>query len=297
MTARLRVATLNIWNRSGPWAERLELIRGELRRLDVEVLGLQEVLRQVPEGESPHGAWIVPDSAAGDLGADQASAVASGSHPHVAYACAMDYGSGLAFGNAVASRYPILEHAAFELPGRETGEGRALLYALVDHPMGPLPVFVTHLNWKLHHGSVRLRQVLFICERIKALAPPDDARLPPVLMGDFNAEPDADEIRYLRGLATIEGKSVYFADAWIYGGDGGPGYTFDPKNRFAAVAHEPPRRIDYIFVRGPDARLRGEPVKTRLAFASRVPGPGGDLWASDHFGVITDLTVEPQSWG
>jgi endonuclease/exonuclease/phosphatase family metal-dependent hydrolase len=293
----LRVATLNIWNRSGPWQERLESIRAELGALDPEILGLQEVLRQVATGESPHGAWVVPDTVAAHDAADQASAIVSGRLPHVAYASAMNYGGGLMFGNAVASRHPILEHAAFELPGRETGEVRSLLYALVDHPRGRLPVFVTHLNWKLHHGAVRMRQVAFVCERVKALAPLDGDTLPPVLMGDFNAEPDADEIRYLRGLTTIDGRSVYFADAWIYGGDGTPGYTFDRKNRFAAIAHEPPRRIDYIFVRGPDTKLRGEPLRTRLAFATPVPGSNGDVWPSDHFGLVTDLSVEPQSWG
>ena len=88
---------------------------------------------------------------------------------------------------------------------------------------------------------------------------------------------------------------AYFADAWVYGAEG-PGYTFDRKNRFAALAHEPPRRIDYIFVRGPDTKTRGEPLETKLAFASRVPHPDGDLWPSDHFGVVTDLSIEAKSW-
>jgi len=299
MGHRLRVATLNLWNRSGPWPDRLALIRYELRRLLPDVIGLQEVLRRVPEGEPADGAWSVPDQVPDDGRADQASVVAAGTHPFVAYGRAMDYGGGLAFGNAVASRYPILEHQVFQLPGRETGEGRSLLYALVEHPAGRLPVFVTHLNWKLHHGSVRVRQVRFVCDCVRELAPLDgsDERLPPVVMGDFNAAPDADEIRYMVGLATLEGKSVYFADAWTYGGDGSPGYTFDRRNRFAALAHEPPRRIDYIFVRGPDTKLRGEPLETRLAFAESVPGEGGPLWPSDHFGLVTDLSVDPQSWG
>jgi endonuclease/exonuclease/phosphatase family metal-dependent hydrolase len=175
-----------------------------------------------------------------------------------------------------------------------SGEPRSLLYARVETPFGELPVFVTHLNWKLHHGHVRLAQLGFIVERIFELAPVDEASLPPVLMGDLNAEPDSDEIRYLRGLATVEGRSVYFADAWTYAGDGSPGYTFDRKNRFAALAHEPPRRIDYIFVRGPDRKFRGEPLLTRLAFASAEPGPDGELWPSDHFGLVTHIAASPR---
>jgi endonuclease/exonuclease/phosphatase family metal-dependent hydrolase len=109
-------------------------------------------------------------------------------------------------------------------------------------------------------------------------------------MGDLNAEPESDEIRYLCGLATVAGKSVHFADAWRYSGTG-PGHTFDRKNRFAALAHEPPRRIDYIFVRGPDRKLRGEPLSTRLAFATPAGEGESEVWPSDHFGLMTELVV------
>jgi endonuclease/exonuclease/phosphatase family metal-dependent hydrolase len=238
----------------------------------------------------------VPDVADGDEASDQATVLGAGIYRYAAYGRGADCGEGLAFGNAILSAHPIVEHQAFELPGRESGEVRGLLYALVSHPAGALPVFVTHLNWKLHHGAVRVRQVKFLCDKVFELAPVDDSRLPPVVMGDFNAEPESDEIRYLRGLATLEGASVYFADAWAQAGDGTPGHTFDRRNRFAAVAHEPSRRIDYIFVRGPDAKLRGEPLETRLAFATSMPGPEGDVWPSDHFGVVADLSAEPSSW-
>jgi hypothetical protein len=42
--------------------------------------------------------------------------------------------------------------------------------------------------------------------------------------------------------------------------------------------------------------LRGEPLRTRLAFATKVDSAGGDVWPSDHFGVVTDLSVDPKSW-
>jgi endonuclease/exonuclease/phosphatase family metal-dependent hydrolase len=287
---------LNIWNRSGPWPARLSLIRKELAALRPDVLGLQEVLRQASPGASPVGAWQAPVSAPDDGTHDQATLIGAGYMGYVAYARAMDYGNGLAFGNAVLSKFPISEYRAFELPGRETGEVRVLLYTVVDLPAGKLPVFVTHLNWKLHQGSVRVRQVEFICEKIRELEPIDESRLPPVLMGDMNADPDSDEMRYMRGLATLGDRSVYFADSWVYGGDGTPGYTFDRRNRFAAIAHEPPRRIDYIYVRGPDSKLRGEPLETRLAFATSEPGSQGDVFPSDHFGLVTELSAEPQSW-
>ena len=287
----LRIATLNIWNKSGPWAARCELIRRELAALAPDLVGLQEVLRL----ERPESAPTLPQTdVAWEPSNDQASELAAGLGYHVAYAVAARFGAGLTLGNALLSRHPIEEQRRFALPGAESGEHRSLLYALVNSPFGRVPVFVTHLNWKLEHGSIRLRQVRAIVEYVTQLTRNAADALPAVLMGDFNAEPDADEIRYLRGLATVEGESVYFADAWIYGGDGSPGHTFDARNRFAALAHEPPRRIDYVFVRGPDSAFRGEPTTTRLAFCSAESGPHGEIWPSDHFGLVTDVVMAPR---
>jgi endonuclease/exonuclease/phosphatase family metal-dependent hydrolase len=154
-------------------------------------------------------------------------------------------------------------------------------------------VFVTHLAWRLNHGFVRLRQTRAVVDKVFELAPIKGDTLPPVLMGDFNADPDSDEMRYLRGLTAIDGRTVYFADAWLYGGDGGSGATFDRKNHHASDAREPSRRIDYIYVRGPDSLLRGEPIETRVAFDT--PGPSGVVWPSDHFGVVTDVVFAPRS--
>jgi endonuclease/exonuclease/phosphatase family metal-dependent hydrolase len=281
----VRVATLNVWNKSGPWLDRLRLIRSELDRLRPSLVGLQEVLRFVPDEST-----FVPTGVT-----CQATEIAAGTGFSVAYAAASDYGGGLRFGNALLSSFPILEQAVFELPSLGSGESRSLLYVRVETEFGELPVFVTHLNWKLHHASVRLEQVKFIVDRIADLAKVGGAYLPPVLLGDFNAEPEADEIRYLRGLSVVEGRSVFFADAWVYGGDGSLGATFDRKNAYASRAHEPPRRIDYIFVRGPDALLRGEPIHTELAFADAEGSGEAQVWPSDHFGLVSDIWFSPRS--
>jgi endonuclease/exonuclease/phosphatase family metal-dependent hydrolase len=279
---KLRVATLNIWNKSGPWAERLPLMRGQLKDLSPDVLGLQEVLRLIPDEKNP------PLPVASN---DQATEIADGLGYNVAYAIAADYAGGLKFGNALLTRYEILENRTFRLPGGDTGEHRSLLYALLETPWGRLPVFVTHLNWKLHHGAVRVQQTLSLAERIMALAPVDADLLPPILMGDFNADPDSDEIRFLKGRHVIEGRSIYFADVWDYADVPAPGYTYARDNAYALTNGEPNRRIDYIFVRGPDKRMRGEPSNVRRAFDQSVPGSEGPVWASDHYGVVCDLSM------
>jgi endonuclease/exonuclease/phosphatase family metal-dependent hydrolase len=279
---KLRVATLNIWNKSGPWAERLPLIRKQLTELSPDVLGLQEVLRLIPDEKQPP--VPAPDN-------DQASEIAEGLGYNIAYGVAADYSSGLKFGNALLTRYKILDNRTFRLPGADTGETRSVLYALLETPWGRLPVFVTHLNWKLHQSVVRAKQTVYLAERIFVLAPIEADFLPPILLGDLNADPQTDEIRYLKGQHIIDGRSVYLADAWDYAEEQGPGHTYARDNAYALKNGEPNRRIDYIFVRGPDKDMRGEPSNVRRVFDQSVPGAEGTVWASDHYGVACDLSM------
>ncbi len=263
-----RVATLNIWNRCGPWEERLVAIRDGLAALAPDVIGLQEVLR----------------AANGVDGPDQAAEIAEASGFHVAFGSASD--EPILFGNAVLSRWPILRTEAFPLPQVGTDEKRTLVFAELDAPFGRVPFFVTHLNWKMHEGHVREQQVRFVADQIRALAP--IAGFPPVLVGDLNAEPESDEIRFLRGWCSLGGKSVYFADCFALAGDGSKGVSFSPAtNPFAASSHEPERRIDYVFVRGPDAKGRGKPLSARVCFDRTCRG----VFPSDHFGVVAEIST------
>ena len=270
---RLSVLTLNVWNRQGPWPERLRLIRAQLTALAPDIVGLQEILHHDQEP------------------VDQAREIADGLGYHAVFSSAWHIGGGLQFGNAILSRRPIADAKNFQLPGEASEETRALLYALVDAPCGKVPVFNTHLNWKFHHGAVRERQVAFIVERVHELAPAGQG-FPPILMGDFNAEPDADEIRFLRGLASRGGRSVYFADCFGLVGEG-DGFTYARSNDYAAKLREPNRRIDYIFVRGPDRELRGEPLLARVVCDRAESG----VFPSDHYGVYAEIQAAVRAPG
>jgi endonuclease/exonuclease/phosphatase family metal-dependent hydrolase len=52
---------------------------------------------------------------------------------------------------------------------------------------------------------------------------------------------------------------------------------------------EVPRRIDYIFVRYDDRGPSLVIERCERAFDA----PVGGVWASDHFGVVADLALEP----
>lgn len=264
MRPTVRVATINIWNRMGPWDERLGALRAELVRIDADIVGVQEVLRM------PTHAF------------DQGAALAEGLGYHVAFGRHPDAPE-TRIGNAILSRYPFESIGVHALPGKD--ELRCVVFGAVASPQGTLPVFTTHLNWRLDHGHIRQEQVTSLVAYVEACAPAAKDGLPPIITGDFNAEPDADEIRHLRGLTALGGHSVYFSDCFALAGDGSPGHTFARSNEFAAMLREPNRRIDYIFVRGPDERFRGEPLDAATAFTTKASG----VFPSDHYGVVATL--------
>jgi endonuclease/exonuclease/phosphatase family metal-dependent hydrolase len=269
----VRVATLNIWHRSDDWDARLRAIRHGVEELRPDILGLQEVLR------APFG----------DESFDQAAAIAEGFGYHIAYAHSARPRE-LPIGNAVLSKFPIEKDRICELPDLGTGEPRVALYADVRSPAGRIPVFVTHLNWKLHHGFVREAQVLALDTFVQEAIEPSHTA--PILMGDFNAQPDSNEIRFLKGLCSLDGQSTYYGDAFELGGDGGRGITFARANPFAAPIHEPDRRIDYVFVGQRDGRFRAHVDRAHVAFNEPFPPGAGGVWASDHYGVIADVRFD-----
>jgi endonuclease/exonuclease/phosphatase family metal-dependent hydrolase len=266
--------TLNCWNVSEPFEARMAIIRREVEAERPDVIAFQEVV--VRRDGFDQGRLLLPDDGYGRaFGAAFAWADDGTMLVHAA--------DGSGFGNLIASRWPIVRSEVRRLPGIEGGEPRAVTAVVVDLPAGRLPVLTCHLDWEFHHGHVRERQVLALDAFAHEWAA--DADLPAVLLGDFNAHPDSNEMRFLRGLASLGGRSTYFQDAWDAAS--GSGHTWDNRNRFAAYAWEPDRRIDYVLVGAPGRDGRGRVESARLGFES----PVGDVFASDHFGVVADLRL------
>src|SRR5262249_13224060 len=155
----------------------------------------------------------------------QSDEIRDGLGYEAAFGMAHELDEGLHFGNAVLSRFPIERRAVFPLPTAGGDERRALLFAALRTPLGRLPFCVTHLNWKPDDGVAREAQVVRIAEHVMHEAPVGDD-LPAVLVGDFNSVPESAEIRFLKGLQSLEGKSVHFTDCFEHAGKG-PGHTFD----------------------------------------------------------------------
>jgi len=254
----LTVLTINTWSRSGPWDRRYPLLRRQIETLAPDVIGMQEVLS--------------------DGKRDLASEIVEGLGYEVVFGEAKTMGMGIAFGNAVLSRLPFAgEPRLVPLPNAGTRDRRCLVGARIQTPAGSLPLWCTHLAFRPHHGFVREAQVLAIAKALRET----DADLSPILVGDFNARPESTEMRFLRGLHSLEGQSCYLVDTFGEVGTG-DGFTRDPaRNPFAARHHERPRRIDYVYVGPPDEHGRGVVTEARVALDAVEGGVAG----SDHFGV------------
>jgi len=268
----LSILTLNLWHDSGPYAQRAERIREWIDRLDPDLIGFQEVLRG-------------PD-------ADQAAELLAGRDYHLDFVCASPFwrpdegDRRREFGNAVASRWPIADRESTRLPDGGDGEMRAAIAVTVDAPFGPVGFTCTHLNWKFHHGAIREEQVAAVCDLARRHRPRDG--FPPILVGDFNAEPDSAEIRYVTGLQSLGGRSVCFLDAWRVAGASGPGHTWSNRNPYARVALEPDRRIDYVFVGLPQRSGLGQLLSCRVVCNDEK----GGVWPTDHWGVYAELRTD-----
>ncbi|RLC56562.1 MAG: hypothetical protein DRI30_05675 [Chloroflexi bacterium] len=98
---------------------------------------------------------------------------------------------GIGVGSARLPRWPMTRYESTKLHGQtENDEGRLALFAEIDGPRGPLPVFNTHLNYRFDHSHIRQRQVTDLARFVDRMRP---ETFPPILCGDFNAEPASEE--------------------------------------------------------------------------------------------------------
>jgi endonuclease/exonuclease/phosphatase family metal-dependent hydrolase len=165
------------------------------------------------------------------------------------------------YGNALLSRLPILVSDVHPLPGG--GEPRSALRTMLELDGGTLWVTATHLTTR----SPEERR-----DQVAALAALHTDRMAAgVLVGDFNAGPDAPELAGLRDR---------FADAWELAAarDDQAGWRFWQREEgLTHPAHAPHRRIDQVWV------SQGVTVA-----AAQVLDADG---ASDHLPLMVDLLV------
>jgi len=276
----LRVLTLNLWGENGSWQGRMGLLLDRLAALAPDVIGLQEV-REVP-GRVPN----------------QAAEIARRFGWNHVFAPSTAWGGGHE-GLAVVSRFPIGAHEAQPLPHSTETEGRIILSARVDlgAPFAsPVWVHTTHLSFRETEGRKREDQVLFI-DKVVAAHANDNVQF---VMGDFNAPPDSDELRWLTGMTTLDGRRVAYQDTWAranaVGSGGGSlaGVTWASLNPYVGLMHwlRPDRRLDYIFTTQVRRDRRGTVHGAWVVLDEPGETAAGErVFVSDHFGVVADVQM------
>jgi endonuclease/exonuclease/phosphatase family metal-dependent hydrolase len=284
----LRVVQLNVGSLLEPgWDERRHEIVAWLSHLDPDVVCLQEVWEDVNTANT--AGWIAERlPRMGGHWVFGGAPLAEALWPDPS----------LRFGSAVLSRWPIDEHAHHRLPVGPDPDAivAGVPWELLHVRTAGLDVFSCHLAPAPTHGLHRQVQVVAIDDIIRAARGDQDAlagfgqrraSMPAILCGDFNAEPDSDEIRFLCALHALEGRTVYYQDAWRVAGDG-LGYTQDWRaNPIAASMNVHRKRIDYVFVGDPFMRAgdAGRVLRAELAFHEQLTG----VLASDHLGLVVDV--------
>jgi endonuclease/exonuclease/phosphatase family metal-dependent hydrolase len=272
----MRVLTWNVWWRFGPWEQRQKAILTVLRELRPDVIGLQEVWVRDTTNLAE---WLADEL---DMQWTWAACEAPERWQRRIDDQTVD------IGNAVLSRWPIVDRHVVRLPTAEDeDDGRLVLHARLDAPAHQIPFFTTQLTSSPDASAVRCRQVTalagFVAEHRGGTA------FPPVVTGDFNAYPDSDEVRLFGGYKTASAvPGQVLCDAWEYADPTAPSVTWDTANPFVKATFEPSARIDYIHVGLPGPDGLGHVRSVRRA----GDGPVDGVWPSDHAAVIADLADE-----
>ena len=287
----LRIMTLNVGSLFEPdWQTRRHEVVAQIQAAEADIICLQEVWQEAPgEGTAE---WIAEALA----GAGTTYHLTFGGHGFGTFA---EKNPAFRFGSAVLSRWPIDEARTWRLPiveGTPDPVPAMMPWELVHARTAGLDIFTTHLAPAPTHGRHRRLQVLKIDELIRQLRPHQDGfadglqrtAMPAILTGDFNAEPDSDEIRFLKGLTVFGDRTTFFQDAWAVAGDDGPGYTSDWRtHELSAVLNIHRKRIDYVFVGDPFYRVGSAGRVHSCRVIANEPLTG--VQASDHRGLLVEV--------
>jgi endonuclease/exonuclease/phosphatase family metal-dependent hydrolase len=164
----------------------------------------------------------------------------------------IDYQGG-EYGNAILSRFPILEQTNTHYQMLHPHEQRGLLQAVLDVDGRKLLFISTHLDYH-NDDAERLLDV-----KTMKVARDANPSLPVILCGDFNEGP---------GSRTYNRLNEFLSDTWKQVGIGS-GFTFASSGLW--------ERIDYIWI-----SKKVHPIKAWIPRSN----------ASDHLPIVAEFSLE-----
>ena len=180
---------------------------------------------------------------------DQIKELARLTRMEYAFAHNLNYQGGQ-YGVAVLSRFPILSVDHRRYRNLREAERRGLIRVEVEVGGQRINFVTTHLDYK--DDDNRLFETKQLLDALKGVT------TPLVIAGDFNDEPRGSSYKLML---------KQFNDAWPQGAADGLTYPAD----------KPVKRIDYIFLRGGNLRVRRAWIPQTLA--------------SDHLPLVADLEL------
>jgi endonuclease/exonuclease/phosphatase family metal-dependent hydrolase len=172
----VRIVTWNVWGLYGPWEQREAAIAATLAKAGPDVVVLTESWSKGSDSQCARlaGRLDLPHHAFSGVPAQEDRAALSGV--------------------AVMSRWPIGRQSSHTF-----GDLR-VQYAEVSGPRGPIQVYGVVMDaWWFDQSQPRQDSVRELLTHVNER---QDERVPLVVSGDFNADPDSDEIRMLRGRTS-----------------------------------------------------------------------------------------------
>ena len=230
----LDVVTLNLWHDRSDWPRRQAMIVDELRRLQPDVVLLQEVLQ--------------------DSGlSNQAGSLAAQLGYQWHFVSADPPGRVRRYGNAILTRQAPLARGGRLL--QPLDDYRVAGWVRLELKGRPINVYVAHLNFTDTSGAVRAKQASDLLSLVEATR----GGAPVVIGGDFNTAADSDELAEL----SARYHDAYAVANGVANNDGPGDVTLNPH------FHPQARRIDHVFAQAGALGV----VQARRILDQPAPGP------------------------
>jgi len=258
---QLKVITYNIMGMK-PGTDpptRLYHIIQNLKVLNPDIIGLQEINESLNRGGADNQAVLIADSLSSYFGITYYYYY---SQTHLSWNNQFKEFIG------IISKYPVEQQGFYQLvPGAFP---RKVVWNLINTPLGKINFFNTHFDYQ--SSSVRLQQAT---KTINYITQQENQyqSIATIFTGDFNDTPGSSPINYIL--------NENFWDSFAEANPGIPGYTV-PSNA-------PTSKIDYVFY-----KYTGQLLIDSSRIIMDQPY-SGNSYCSDHLGVMTTFSFNPSS--
>jgi endonuclease/exonuclease/phosphatase family metal-dependent hydrolase len=258
---QLKVITYNIMGMK-PGTDpptRLYYIIQNLKVLNPDIIGLQEINESLSGGGADNQAKVIADSLSSYFGITYYYYY---SQTHLSWNNQFKEFIG------IISKHPVEQQGFYQLVAGAFP--RKVVWNLINTPLGKINFFNTHFDYL--NTSVRLQQAT---QTISYITQQENQyqSIATILTGDFNDTPGSSPINYILN-----------ANFWDTFAEANPGLT-----GYTVPSNAPTSKIDYVFY-----KYTGQLIIDSSKVIMDQPY-SGNSYCSDHLGVMTTFSLNPSS--